>query len=296
MTSKAASDWLASSLVALLAPAEGAVPGLGGLAAAGAASGQAFGQVSGQVLAPALLQANALPSRLAHPARLETWAGVAAGLWHRLLEVFPQLTDAGQPSEGETILHRHVSDALLRDEALGLGWIDGIEDPALPLCLAPEPLFASLLRSAGLVLLGPAIRQVIVRADLTRIEERLGAEAIAFVRRSGVRLWPGDGHSPRIRVDEVDQQVQQWGCALLARAFSAGAEPVARRGQLRLPPAIGPVDDGAHAAVLVSSDPLAWDAWPLPPTLSDPPQALALCRALIHELDAAWHSHFPALR
>ncbi len=288
MASAVAPNWLASSLVAMLVPPEGPW---------GAAD--AFpspGSASAQVLAPVLLQANVLPSRLAHPLWLEAWADLASGLWGRVLEALLRLGAQGSPVNGEAILHRHVSAAMLRDQSLDLGWIDGPTDPALPLCLAPPPLFSSVLRAAGLVLVGPSIRQVIVRSDLARIEQQMGAESMEFVRRAAPRLWAGDGQGPRVQADALETQVEQWGCALLAHAFSAGEGPVARRGRLRLPPAAVVAGEKANEVPLKPLESAGMGIHALPGTLSDPLQALALCRALIQERDAQWLSHFPALR
>ncbi len=226
-------------------------------------------------LARAMLEANALPSSLAHPARLEAWGGAGTGLWPRLREVLGRLA-ADTRVAGEGILHRHVSAALLRDPALGLGWIDSPEDPALALCAAPAHLFDSLQRHAGLVLLGPAIRQVIARAELAALEMQLGPGSLEFVRRQAPRLWAGGGGAPALRVEAatVSEQTLRWGAEVLARAFEAASPPVTRRGHLRLPPQVG--------------------REPLPAGLDEPHQALALARALLHELDAPWLSLFPA--
>lgn len=226
-------------------------------------------------LTRAMLEANALPSRFAHPGRLEAWCGAGAGLWGQLRELLGRLT-VDAPVAGEGILHRHVSAALLRDPALGLGWIESSEDPALALCAAPADLFAALQRHAGLVLLGPAIRQVIARAELAALDKQLGAGSLEFVRRQAPRLWAGGGGAPALRVDTAtaSEQALRWGAQVLARAFEAASPSVARRGQLRLPPQLG--------------------REPLPAGLNEPREALALARALLHELDAAWFSLFPA--
>lgn len=240
------------------------------------------------VLDRALLEANALPSRLAHPAWLEAWACAGAGLWQRLLQAL-------QPLEpGAATLHRHVSGALLRDPALDLGWIAGLDDPALPLCLAPPPLFEALQRRAGLVLLGPAIRQVIVRSELARIEQRLGAPALDFVRQQAPRLWAGLVAPARLAPAEVEAQVMRWGAALLARALDVATPPVARRGRLRLAPAEGSPSGSMLPEIELPATVLP--ATVLPENVLGAPQALSLARALLQELDPPWFSHFPALR
>lgn len=260
-----------------------------------------------------MLEANALPSRLAHPAMLEAWAirvGVAASgsafeadaradarATERAAEqtgacVLQRLRDAlerlgGQAVSGEAILHRHVSAAMLSDAALGLGWIESPDDPALALCTAPPPLFTAVQRAAGLMMLGPGIRQVISRSDLVLMEQQIGPESMDFVRRVAPRLWIG-GTVARVDAAEISAQALAWGGQLLARAWAIASPPVARRGMLRLPPEVGAV------AGTVTGD--EFRPGRLSGRLPAPAQALALARAILHELDAVWLSHFPAPR
>ncbi len=231
----------------------------------------------GHPLAAQLLQANGLPSLSGHPSRLAQWAGWPEAAWRALVERMVQPA-AGLAPDGvaQAILHKHLSAALLRDEDLQLGWIDNWSDPALPLCMAPEGLWLELQRHAGLLVLGPGIRQTIVRSDLALMREKLGASALDFVRHHGVRLWPGRPDAPRPIPAECDVQADRFGAELVRCALEAGGPPVTRRGALRLP--------------------LASDRPVLPAGLAEPPEALALCRELLQLLDAPWFSHFPALR
>ena len=271
MASLAGPDWLASTLIRLQSLPDPTDPD-----AANAATQDGLAQGSAAILAPALLQANALPSSLAHPTWVEGWASLEPDAWQTLKEGMHHITESSSDLNGEAILHRHLSAAMLRDERLDLGWIHDPRDPALALCLAPPALFSALLQFAGLMVLGPSIRRIIVRSELATLERQFGAESMEFVRRTAPRLWAGDVHAPRIQVEDAVSQTQLWGGSLLACAFATGAAPVARRGSLRLP--------------RLSENGLA-----LPAGLSEPPQALGVCLALLRELDASWLSHFPAL-
>ncbi len=271
MASLTGPDWLASTLIRLQSLPD---PTDTDVTNAGTQDGLALG--SAAILAPALLRANALPSSLAHPTWLASWAALGPDAWRTLEEGMRYLTDSSSDLNGEAILHRHLSAAMLRDAQLDLGWIQDPRDPALPLCIAPPNLFSALLQSAGLLLLGPGIRRIIVRSELAALEQQFGAESMDFVRRTAPRLWAGDAQAPRVQVEDAVNQAQLWGSLLLACAFAAGAVPVARRGSLRLP--------------LPPGNGLA-----LPAGLSEPPQALGVCIALLRELDASWLSHFPAL-
>lgn len=231
----------------------------------------------GHPLAAQLLRANALPSAWAHPSRLAGWTGFSEAAWRAFTQALTQPAASTVPGDSaQVILHKHLSAALLKDPDLHLGWIDDWGDPALPLCIAPEALWRDLQRHAGLLVLGPGIRQTIVRSDLSVILGKLGGSALDFVRQLAVRLWPGGPDAPRTIPAECDAQADRWGTELLRRALEAGGPPVARRGVLRLP---------------VESD-----AQVLPAELADPLHALSLCRELVNFLDAPWLSHFPALR
>ncbi len=228
-------------------------------------------------LAASLLQANALPSLAGHSAWLSRWAGLPEASWQGLVDGLKQVWLAhGQTDAARGLLHRHVSTALLADPDLQLGWIPDWEDAALPLCLAPEGLWQALVRYAGLMIVGPGIRQIIVRSDLALILERLGAPALDFVRHVAPAIWPGAPDAPRTLPAECDTQVARAGEALVRCALQAATAPVAQRIRLRLPP------EG--------------DSLDLPASLADPPQALGRCRDILNLLDSAWLSHFPALR
>lgn len=231
----------------------------------------------GHPLAAQLLRVNALPSRFGHAGRLARWAGLPDSTWDALTLRLGQLAFGAGAGEGaQAILHKHLSAALLEDPDLQLGWIDDWSDPALPLCMAPEGLWHDLQRHAGLLVLGPGIRQTIVRSDLSLILDKLGGAALDFVRQHAPRLWMGGPAAPRPIPAECDAQADRWGVELVRCALGAGSPPVARRGALRLP-----VDN---------------DQPGLPAELADPLHALTLCRELLNLLDAPWLSHFPALR
>lgn len=220
----------------------------------------------GGSLAGALWRFELMPSLLFHPSRIDEWLPQAASGW----TVGPRL-------------HRHASAALLR--RLGLGRITQPQDPALAVCMAPDPLFDSLVPACGLVLLGPMLRRVIARTDVQRVREQVGTDGLHHAR-SAAHLWDGE---PAITIDPypggglpgeapaagLGAEALRLGEALLAAAMEAGTPPVARRGLLRLP-----ADAPLRAAAL-------------PMALQAPDRALVLARGVLAELDPTWHSSFP---
>jgi hypothetical protein len=216
----------------------------------------------GHAQAESLLRFNLLPSLWLHASRERSL--LPAGL----AQAFEQSGATGG-------LHRHWSAALIR--GLGLAPATQLEDPALPLALLPAESFERLLSWCGLVLLGPRIRQTIARDEVRLLEEQLGDDALRFARTRAAALH-ASGDGPRLEHANVSAQASLWGSALLAAAFDAAGEPVARRGLLRLP------EDAAN------------ERFRLPASLSQSRQALALARAVLDVQDPEWLSSFPASR
>lgn len=216
-----------------------------------------------------LLRFNLLPSRLFHASRRDEWLPAKAE---------PLVDTAAEPANDD-LLHRHVSAALMR--RLDLGLVQGFDDPALPVCLAAQEDFERLALCAGLVVLSPAMRQVIARADVVALEHEVGLFGLQFARRVAPRLWKpaaDDGPAPRLATAQAGEQALRLGRALLACALGGTTPPVAWRGLLRLP---------AQAGDAIGE---------LPASLAYGPSALALTLNILKELDPAWLSSFPAPR
>ncbi|MES2480736.1 MAG: SctK family type III secretion system sorting platform protein [Pseudomonadota bacterium] len=210
-------------------------------------------------LAGMLLRFNLEPAWLFHPSRQAEWQPEGA---------------QALPAAGS--LARHVSGALLR--RLGLARVERLDDPALPLFMAPAPLFERLTLCCGLVVLGPSLRRVIARAEVLALQAQLGEDGLRFAR-AAARLWDAAGPvSMEPAANGVYEQALRSGAALLWLAAASAAEPVAQRALLRLP-----VD--AQDAVI-----------DLPHPLERPANALALARSVLDELEPAWLSSFPAPR
>lgn len=207
----------------------------------------------GHPLADSLLRFELLPSLALHPAQ-------AARLLPAPLQ---QLLEAGQLAL--PALHRHWS-ALLRRE-LQLAPLADLQDPALPLALAPPPLFERLLQHAGLALLGPRVRRAITRAEVAAWRDKLGEEGLRYAR-----------HAPPLTEAAADGAPDQLGAALLHTVFEAATPPVAARALLRLPP-----EAGAARTLL-------------PAACAAPAAALALAQSVLASLEPAWLSSFPATR
>jgi hypothetical protein len=221
---------------------------------------------AGDPLAVAFRRFELLPSLLFHPSRVAEWLP----------------PDASALGAGPS-LHRHASAGLLR--RLGLGRITQPREPALAVCMAPDALFNWLVLAGGLVLLGPMLRRVIARDDVRRVREQVGTDGLRFARAAGP-LWDGElavtsgtfpdaGLPGEVPATGLRAEALRLGEALAAAAMDAGTPPVARRGLLRLP---------ADAPMRASA---------LPPPLQSPDDALALVRAVLHELDPTWLSSFP---
>ena len=219
-------------------------------------------------LARPLLEFNFLPACLCHPDRLPPgWAALEqqiAGL-------------SGDPAASGRELRRayRLASAVLLP-GLHDQWVVSLDDPALPLFMAPAKTFHRLVLHLGLVPLGPSVRRVIARDEVRALEEKLGLEALDFARREAARWWPGTADTAPVLEAEPHAQARLLGAAVLCSVACQATAPVAIRAQLRLPE-------------------LAQDATArLPAPFRDGPLPLALALSTLHKLDPQWTSLFPA--
>ncbi|WP_374608501.1 SctK family type III secretion system sorting platform protein [Diaphorobacter nitroreducens] len=207
-------------------------------------------------LAGALMRFNFMPALLLHPARVDAHAPQA-------LKALPTL-------------QRHQSAALLK--RLGLDPVQGFDDPALPLAMLPDAHFARLALLLGAALNAPHIRRTIARDDLALLRERLGTEAVAVARTPTAMALAGLPVAPDWDTARASGLCRDWGAAVLAQAFDAAEPAVGRRARLRL----APEADALRA--------------PLAAAGLQPERALRIARELLHTLEPAWLSSFPATR
>lgn len=216
-------------------------------------------------LAPHLLSWLLLPSRTLHPARAhQLWPqdkGAAA------LYAHPRLGPSLERQRSAQLL------ALLSPEGIEIpSW----HETALPLASAPAPLFTSLQRHAGLLLLGGHIRRTIARSHVLALEIALGLAALQWTREQAPALHPGlidvvlTWHD-----NDLVAHTDLWGACLLAQSWSDASAPLRQRANWRLPEEA--TTEAARARCTLS-----------------PPAARALCLRLLHSLDDSWLSFFPA--
>lgn len=204
-----------------------------------------------QPVAQAMLAFNFLPTVSCHPSQRAPWL---------------------PPSSRETrYLHRQASGALLG----GLGLVEDLEDPALPVFMAEEDTFERLLTYAGLMLLSPSIRQVIVRDEIQALQAAFGVRGLAFARRMAPALWPDPAGSPLPLSGDVRAQALMLGSAFLYRVAEQASAPVFHRAVLRLPV------DAQQCTASLPEEPI------------DAAVALEAVRAILQELDPQWLSLFP---
>lgn len=173
-------------------------------------------------------------------------------------------------------LHRQVSAALLRDRNPGI--VSTLDDPLLPLFMSDEKTFERLGRHCGLLVLGPAIRRVILRDEVKALQSELNPAELDFARKVATRLWAGQpsmGAEPSLPFGRLDDRVEAMGAGLLFLASQRATSPVAERALLRLPE---DVQD---------------DVLDLPESLADRRVAAELALSVLEYLDAAWLSEFP---
>ena len=218
-------------------------------------------------LAQAFLSFNLLPSLTLHPSRVDPqmtaqWLPLLLGVGDALGLVAP------------SVLHRHWSRALISQ--FGLEPALGLEDPALPLAMAPASLFQRVSFLCGVALLAPMIRRSIDGQRVRELSLSLGDSALEFARHRcsfiTQALVSGTDEPP---LDRMVLCCTDWGNALLATVFSATkTKAVGQRGTLRLP-------NSTNTASLPCTDAHGFDT-------------LMLARASLQFCDPVWLSSFPA--
>lgn len=212
-----------------------------------------------------LLSFNLLPSRWAHRQRLASWARAASRL--------------PRDAAGERRLHRHLSAAFLRSERPGV--VQSLDDPLLAVFLADEATLDPLVLHCGLVILGPAIRRVILRDEVKDLHTSLGEYGLSFARHEAAGLGlPGLERLPVLPLlpSKSHAQAVALGTALLLQASRGATVPVAARAVLRLAPSV--MDE----------------ALVLPSLLCEPQDAARLALTTLDHLDPAWMSLFARRR
>lgn len=208
--------------------------------------------------AEAWLRFNLLPSQWLHASRREAL----------LPPAFRELL----PVPGD-VLHRHWSGLLLKQ--LDVPAVASTDEPALPLCLAPQVLFDALVLHAGLLPLAGAVRRLISRDEVALVAAQVGPQALAFAREAAGRIRSGEVCAEFTPAQCLPQAVRL-GHALLSLAFDTASPALAARARLRLPA------DAATGRSELTSD------------ISTGPAALNASLAVVAYLDPAWLSSFPA--
>lgn len=211
-----------------------------------------------------LLAFNLLPSRCLHPTHW-AWDEWTQGLDRSALD-----------PAGLRRLHRQVSAALLRSREFGT--VSALDDPMLPVFMLDTEVFHRLGRYCGLLVLGPAIRRVILRDEVRALQAELDSAEVDFARKVAPRLWacrPSSGTEASLAFGALDGQVQAMGAGLLFLAAQSATPPVAQRALLRLPRS--------------AQD----DVLGLPVSIGDRLVAAQLVLSVLDHLDPVWLSEFP---
>lgn len=173
------------------------------------------------------------------------------------------------PADSDSIAHRHVSRLILRK----LGLLDrlalDVERPEWPIALAAPALLSAACRNLGLVAIQASVRRIVRRDELKRLCDKLGQEALDFVRQGASDLESADPNLADAPLATVLDRIDGIGCATLAQAFAHAPAPLRERALLRLP--------------LVTTT-----------CGRDPATARALVLRVIQQLDSKWFLSFPA--
>ncbi|MBS1196644.1 MAG: hypothetical protein H6R18_429 [Proteobacteria bacterium] len=167
--------------------------------------------------------------------------------------------------------HRHWSEYLI--QALELGVVSNLDDPALPLAMLPQASLDKFMLSAGAVLAGKHIRRCISRAEVQALQDQLGDSLYQFVCQRAARLHSGLESGVAWPVDDIIEELAALGSALLGLAFQEVAPAIGQRGLLRLP-----LETKNRMADLPLSS----------------GEALQISLSLLQEIDPKWLSLFPA--
>ncbi|MGN6580383.1 MAG: SctK family type III secretion system sorting platform protein [Bordetella sp.] len=199
-----------------------------------------------------LVEFNLLPSRTLHPSRYAEYGAPAEPV----------------PAELAPAWHRHWSNAILRKLGLQSSPVRDCSRPELALALLPGDRLARCARLLGATLCAPRLRRVIAGADVRRLLEGLGPDALDFARQSNAVLPAGMQSG-----DALDAQgVDSLGHAVMLEALRGGGPELVLRAELRL--AAGPA----------AKSPCS------------PAQALDLALSVLKISEPTWHSSFLATR
>lgn len=197
-----------------------------------------------------LVEFNLLPSRTLHPSRYAEYGAPADSV----------------PAALAPAWHRHWSHAILRKLGLQNSPVRDCSRPELALALLPGDRLARCARLLGATLCAPRLRRVIAGADVRRLLEGLGSDALDVARQSDAVLPAGVRGG-----DALDAQgVDSLGRAVMLEALRGGGPELALRAELRL--AAGPTEKSPCS----------------------PPQALDLALSVLKISEPTWHSSFLA--
>lgn len=212
---------------------------------------------SGALFGARLTEFNLLPSRTLHPTR------------HAEFDA-PQ--PAGPlPASLEAAWHRQWSVQILRRLGLHDRPVRDAQRPELALALLPPEPLVRCAQWLGVALCGPRLRRAIAGADVRRLLDGLGADAMAFARQSATTLHPGIAGCVSFSADDTVAAVGRLGRATLMEALRGAGPELALRAELKLP--AGPTGDA-----------------PLPAR-----ESLALALDVLKITEPTWHSSFPAI-
>lgn len=197
-----------------------------------------------------LVEFNLLPSRTLHSSRYAEYGAPAEPV----------------PAALAPAWHRHWSQAILRKLGLQDSPVRDCSRPELALALLPGDRLARCARLVGATLCAPRLRRVIAGAEVRRLLEGLGADALDFARQSDAVLPAGVKTG-----DALDAQgVDSLGRAVMLEALRGGGPELALRAELRL--AAGPAEKSPCS----------------------PAQALDLALGVLKISEPTWHSSFLA--
>ena len=195
---------------------------------------------------------NLQPSRILHPARWLHFARAGIPL----------------PEPGDAAGHRHASRLILHRLGLQDALADDLACLEWAVALAPPETFARARRHLGLVRTQDALRHIVRRHHVQLVAARLAPQELDFVHRIAPALGEPDPAFAARSLEELLNELDDIGTAVLAQATEGATAPLRDRARLRHPPEM------AHCAMA-------------------PPDALALALRVLEELEPTCHSSFP---
>lgn len=197
-----------------------------------------------------LVEFNLLPSRTLHPTRHAEYGAPAQPV----------------PAALAPAWHRHWSQAILRKLSLQDSPVRDCSRPELALALLPSDRLTRCARLLGAMLCAPRLRRVIAGAEVRRLLEGLGADALDFARQSDAVPPAGVKADDALDAHGVDSL----GRAVMLEALRGGGPELVLRAELRL--VAGPAEKSPCS----------------------PAQALDLALNVLKISEPTWHSSFLA--